>query len=133
MTVGRKSGTMGPSYPKNEIGNQSWTRCCGRVARFEPHIASETKSSRIQDALAHVCRVFWSNLVKLGCARNNNWSGTLGQAPIDLTETHHASLVGIPEKSKWHWAKESPQSRGERSALAKINGEQRDRWNLGPW
>lgn len=32
---------MGTIDPKNEIGYQIWARCRGRVARLEPHIASE--------------------------------------------------------------------------------------------
>jgi len=32
---------MDLSNPKIEISNQLWERCCGRVAQYELHIASE--------------------------------------------------------------------------------------------
>ena len=41
FTVGRKSETMGTFDPENEIGNQIWARCCGRVAQTEPQIAQK--------------------------------------------------------------------------------------------
>ena len=34
---------MASSNPKIEVGNQSRARCCGRVAQYELHIASEKK------------------------------------------------------------------------------------------
>ena len=37
--------------PQNEIGNQIWARCCGRVARLEPHIASEKNESQPKPAI----------------------------------------------------------------------------------
>ena len=43
---------MGTFAPQNEIGNQIWARCCGRVARLEPHIASEKNAIKNQGFLA---------------------------------------------------------------------------------
>ena len=45
---------MGTFGPENEIGDQIWARCCGRVALTEPHIAAEKKYQVDIFALKHM-------------------------------------------------------------------------------